>query len=110
MTFSEFSQFIERQLNVLEYNSSLLTEAPLRQQITEMRVTTNEFKTAILVVQKSSYTSQLVVLDQARDRAFFRYEKVLRTFALSDNAAELVDFENLSILQATYNGGRKIEL
>jgi len=52
-----------------------------------MRVTSNEFKAAILLVQKSTYTSQLAVLDQARDRAFFRYEKVLNTFALSDNAA-----------------------
>jgi len=108
MTLPEFSQFIERQLNELESNSSLLTDAPLRQQITEMRVTSNEFKAAILLVQKSSYTSQLAALDQARDRAVMRYGKVLKTFALSDNVEELADFEKLSILQASYNGVERL--
>jgi hypothetical protein len=108
MTLPEFSQFIERQLNELESNSSLLTDAPLRQQITEMRVTSNELKAAILLVQKSSYTSQLAALDQARDRAFVRYVKVLKTFSWSDNPAEFADFEKLSVLQATYNGVERL--
>jgi len=108
MTLPEFSQFIERQLNELESNASLLTDVPLRKQITEMRGTSNEFKAAILLVLKSTYTSQLAVLDQARDRALLRYGKVLKTFALSDNVEELADFEKLSILQATYNGVERL--
>ena len=108
MTLPEFSQFIERQLNELESNGSLLTDAPSRQQITDLRVVSNELKAAILLVQKSTYTSQLATLDQARDRAVLRYGKVLKTFALSDDAAELADYEKLSILQATYDGVERL--
>ena len=108
MTLPEFSQFIERQLNELESNSSLLTDAPLRQQIADLRVVSNELKAAILLVQKSTYTSQLAVLDQVRDRAFVRYVKVLKTFSWSDNPAEFADFEKLSILQASYNGVERL--
>jgi hypothetical protein len=108
MTLPEFSQFVERQLNELESNANLLTDAPLRQQIADLRVVSNELKAAILLVQKSTYTSQLAVLDQTRDRVVLRYGKVLKTFALSDNAAELADYEKLSILQATYDGVERL--
>ena len=108
MTLPEFSQFIERQLNELETLCGLPADAPMLQQLTALKTISNEFKAAILLVQKSSYTSQLAALDQARDRAFVRYVKVLKTFSWSDNPAEFADFEKLSILQASYNGVERL--
>ena len=108
MTLPEFSQFIERQLNELETLSGLPADAPMLQQLTALKTISNELKAAILLVQKSTYTSQLAVLDQTRDRAVLRYGKVLKTFALSDNAEELASYEKLAILQATYNGVERL--
>jgi len=88
--------------------SGLPADAPMLQQLTALKTISNEFKAAILLVQKSSYTSQLAVLDQVRDRAFVRYVKVLKTFSWSDNSVEFADFEKLSILQASYNGVERL--
>lgn len=104
MTLPEFSQFIERQLSELESQNALLTDAPMQQQITKLKVASTEFKEAILLVQKSSYTKQLAVLDLARDKAYLRYQKVLKSFALSDDVDEVASYEKLSVLQTTYNG------
>jgi len=109
LTQPELSQCIDRQITEIEAQGpELLTDIPMNAMVGTMKTTAGEFDLSILQIQKSTFTDQLIDLDDVRDRALIRYQHALKNFSFSDDAEEQKAYRKLTTLSTTYKGIDKL--